>query len=185
MIFWYTYRRKLLQYSINFCIPWQGYETYWSHLHFLYRSLIYLGQGLSLSSCDIRVWGFIFGNIDWISITKSFSKTLVHEWKFEINGGTKDKQVPYKLQAYLVYYHLFYLFIFNHRSDMPSQTIDFTSFTWMLSICFILCWLQELLDLGEAVGIQSRGLSDELISLLPTSKYKCGSFFSRKKSGER
>ncbi|PQP95613.1 E3 ubiquitin ligase BIG BROTHER isoform X1 [Prunus yedoensis var. nudiflora] len=44
---------------------------------------------------------------------------------------------------------------------------------------------EELLDLGEAVGTQSRGLSDELISLLPTSKYKCGSFFSRKKSGER
>ncbi|XP_061997920.1 E3 ubiquitin-protein ligase BIG BROTHER [Rosa rugosa] len=44
---------------------------------------------------------------------------------------------------------------------------------------------EELLDLGEAVGTQSRGLSDELISLLPTTKYKCGSFFSRKKSGER
>ncbi|KAL6129910.1 hypothetical protein ACLB2K_068292 [Fragaria x ananassa] len=44
---------------------------------------------------------------------------------------------------------------------------------------------EELLDLGEAVGTQSRGLSDELISMLPTTKYKCGSFFSRKKSGER
>ncbi|KAG8646316.1 E3 ubiquitin-protein ligase BIG BROTHER isoform X2 [Manihot esculenta] len=44
---------------------------------------------------------------------------------------------------------------------------------------------EELLDLGEAVGTQSRGLSQELISLLPTSKCKFGSFFSRKKSGER
>ncbi|XP_068328522.1 E3 ubiquitin-protein ligase BIG BROTHER-like [Pyrus communis] len=44
---------------------------------------------------------------------------------------------------------------------------------------------EELLDLGEAVGTQSRGLSDELISLLPSSKYKCGNFFLRKKSGER
>ncbi|XP_039114431.1 E3 ubiquitin-protein ligase BIG BROTHER [Dioscorea cayenensis subsp. rotundata] len=44
---------------------------------------------------------------------------------------------------------------------------------------------EELLDLGEAVGTQSRGLSQEHISLLPVSKYKCG-FFSRKKSrGER
>ncbi|KAB1227678.1 E3 ubiquitin ligase BIG BROTHER [Morella rubra] len=40
---------------------------------------------------------------------------------------------------------------------------------------------EELLDLGEAVGTQSRGLSQEQISLLPVSKYKC-SFFSRKKS---
>ncbi|KAK9273423.1 hypothetical protein L1049_018233 [Liquidambar formosana] len=42
---------------------------------------------------------------------------------------------------------------------------------------------EELLELGEAVGTQSRGLSQDLISLLPISKYKCG-FFSRKKSRE-
>ncbi|KAJ7980769.1 E3 ubiquitin ligase BIG BROTHER-like [Quillaja saponaria] len=40
---------------------------------------------------------------------------------------------------------------------------------------------EELLELGEAVGTHSRGLSQEMISLLPISKYKCG-FFSRKKS---
>ncbi|XP_072981365.1 E3 ubiquitin-protein ligase BIG BROTHER isoform X1 [Typha angustifolia] len=40
---------------------------------------------------------------------------------------------------------------------------------------------EELLDLGEAVGTQSRGLSQECISLLPVSKYKCR-LFSRKKS---
>ncbi|XVF33738.1 hypothetical protein REPUB_Repub17cG0194400 [Reevesia pubescens] len=44
---------------------------------------------------------------------------------------------------------------------------------------------QELLDLGEAIGSQSRGLPQELIDLLPTSKCKFGSFFSRKKSRER
>lgn len=38
----------------------------------------------------------------------------------------------------------------------------------------IIFGLQELLDLGEAVGTESRGLSVELISLLPTSKYKSG-----------
>lgn len=42
-------------------------------------------------------------------------------------------------------------------------------------------YVQELLELGEAVGTQSRGLSQELIALLPVSKHKC-SFFSRKKS---
>ncbi|KAG8472513.1 hypothetical protein CXB51_035375 [Gossypium anomalum] len=35
--------------------------------------------------------------------------------------------------------------------------------------------------LGESVGTQSRGLTQELISLLPVSKYNC-SLFSRKKS---
>jgi len=40
---------------------------------------------------------------------------------------------------------------------------------------------EELLDLGEAVGTQSRGLSQEHISLLPVTKYKCG-FFSRKRT---
>lgn len=44
---------------------------------------------------------------------------------------------------------------------------------------------EELLELGEAVGTQSRGLSTELIKSLPTSRYKAGSFFSRKKSKER
>lgn len=46
-------------------------------------------------------------------------------------------------------------------------------------------YLQELLDLGEAVGTQNRGLSQERISSLPISKYKWN-FFSRKKTrGER
>ncbi|XP_057248724.1 E3 ubiquitin-protein ligase BIG BROTHER isoform X2 [Beta vulgaris subsp. vulgaris] len=44
---------------------------------------------------------------------------------------------------------------------------------------------EELLDLGEAVGTQSRGLSQELIKSLPTSRYKAGGFFSRKKSRDR
>lgn len=35
--------------------------------------------------------------------------------------------------------------------------------------------------MGEAVGTQNRGLSQEHISLLPVTKYKCG-FFSRKKT---
>ncbi|CAA3031446.1 E3 ubiquitin ligase BIG BROTHER-like [Olea europaea subsp. europaea] len=39
---------------------------------------------------------------------------------------------------------------------------------------------EELLELGEAVGNQCRGLSQELIVLLPISKFKCG-LFSRKR----
>ncbi|XP_038698418.1 E3 ubiquitin-protein ligase BIG BROTHER-like [Tripterygium wilfordii] len=44
---------------------------------------------------------------------------------------------------------------------------------------------EELLDLGEAVGTQSRGLSQELISLLPASKYKWQFFFRKKSRSER
>ncbi|GMH11488.1 hypothetical protein Nepgr_013329 [Nepenthes gracilis] len=40
---------------------------------------------------------------------------------------------------------------------------------------------EELLELGDAVGTQSRGLSQELISMLPVSNFKCH-FFLRKKS---
>ncbi|XP_051136477.1 E3 ubiquitin-protein ligase BIG BROTHER [Andrographis paniculata] len=44
---------------------------------------------------------------------------------------------------------------------------------------------EELLDLGEAVGTESRGLSQELINLLPTSKHKSGGIFSRRKYEDR
>ncbi|XP_043725487.1 E3 ubiquitin-protein ligase BIG BROTHER-like isoform X2 [Telopea speciosissima] len=39
---------------------------------------------------------------------------------------------------------------------------------------------EELQSLGDAIGTESRGLSEELISYLPTSKYKTGGFFSKK-----
>ncbi|KAJ8751212.1 hypothetical protein K2173_016393 [Erythroxylum novogranatense] len=44
---------------------------------------------------------------------------------------------------------------------------------------------EELLELGETVGTQNRGLSLELIALLPTSKYKCSFFLRRKSRSER
>ncbi|CAN1354757.1 E3 ubiquitin-protein ligase BIG BROTHER [Linum perenne] len=45
--------------------------------------------------------------------------------------------------------------------------------------------IQELLELGEAVGSQSRGLPQEHISLLPVSRYKCCIFSRRKSRTER
>uniref|UniRef100_A0A2P2JLM5 E3 ubiquitin ligase BIG BROTHER isoform X2 n=1 Tax=Rhizophora mucronata TaxID=61149 RepID=A0A2P2JLM5_RHIMU len=69
----------------------------------------------------------------------------------------------------------------NHSSSSNHQVqgvwedeIDLNNMTY-----------EQLLELGETVGTQSRGLSQELISLLPTSKCKFGSFFLRKKHGER
>ncbi|XP_058104792.1 E3 ubiquitin ligase BIG BROTHER-related-like [Magnolia sinica] len=42
---------------------------------------------------------------------------------------------------------------------------------------------EELQSLGETIGTQSRGLSDEIISYLPSFKYKTG-FFSKKDKHE-
>ncbi|KAI8571685.1 hypothetical protein RHMOL_Rhmol01G0138500 [Rhododendron molle] len=67
----------------------------------------------------------------------------------------------------------------NHEMAASSQEI------WQDNVDPDNMTYEELLDLGEAVGTESRGLSEELISMLPTSKYKSGGFFSRKKSGER
>ncbi|XP_022148861.1 E3 ubiquitin ligase BIG BROTHER-like isoform X2 [Momordica charantia] len=44
---------------------------------------------------------------------------------------------------------------------------------------------EELLDLGETVGTHNRGLPQELIALLPVSKYKCGFFLMKKSRNER
>lgn len=44
---------------------------------------------------------------------------------------------------------------------------------------------EELLELGEAVGTQSRGLSQEQISRLPVSKFKCCFLFRRRSQSER
>lgn len=43
---------------------------------------------------------------------------------------------------------------------------------------------EELQSLGEAIGTESRGLSDDLISYLPTSTYKIGLFSRREKNEE-
>ncbi|XP_019453969.1 PREDICTED: E3 ubiquitin ligase BIG BROTHER [Lupinus angustifolius] len=66
----------------------------------------------------------------------------------------------------------------NHESN-NSQVI------WQDNIDPDNMTYEELLDLGEAIGTESRGLSQELIDMLPTSKYKFGSLFKRKSSGKR
>ncbi|KAK7283881.1 hypothetical protein RIF29_13629 [Crotalaria pallida] len=66
----------------------------------------------------------------------------------------------------------------NHESN-SSQVI------WQDNIDPDNMTYEELLDLGEAIGTESRGLSQELIDTLPTSKYKFSSLFKRKKSVKR
>ncbi|KAK9283048.1 hypothetical protein L1049_011276 [Liquidambar formosana] len=67
----------------------------------------------------------------------------------------------------------------SHHNASSSQVV------WQDNIDPDSMTYEELLDLGEAVGTQSRGLSQELIGLLPTSRYKARGFFLRKKSRER
>ncbi|KAG9448432.1 hypothetical protein H6P81_008397 [Aristolochia fimbriata] len=62
----------------------------------------------------------------------------------------------------------------NHHSTSSSQIL------WQDNIDPDNMTYEELVDLGEAVGTHNRGLSQDRISSLPVSKYKC-SFFSRKK----
>ncbi|XP_066357236.1 E3 ubiquitin-protein ligase BIG BROTHER-like [Miscanthus floridulus] len=62
-----------------------------------------------------------------------------------------------------------------HQSPGSSQVV------WQDNIDPDNMTYEELLDLGEVVGTQSRGISQERISSLPVTKYKCG-FFSRKKT---
>ncbi|XP_073024904.1 E3 ubiquitin-protein ligase BIG BROTHER [Primulina eburnea] len=67
----------------------------------------------------------------------------------------------------------------NNQDDPDTQVV------WQDNIDPDNMTYEELLDLGEAVGTQSRGLSQDVIDLLPTSKHKSGGIFSRRKSGDR
>ncbi|CAD5326653.1 unnamed protein product [Arabidopsis thaliana] len=71
----------------------------------------------------------------------------------------------------------------EHDPDSPQVSwqddIDPDTMTYEVRFSFL------VVELGEAVGTESRGLSQELIETLPTKKYKFGSIFSRKRAGER
>ncbi|KAH6824602.1 RING/U-box superfamily protein [Perilla frutescens var. hirtella] len=69
--------------------------------------------------------------------------------------------------------------------EPDDQDADNAEVSWQDDIDPDTMTYEELLDLGEAVGTQSKGLSQELINLLPTSKHKSGGIFSRKKSVDR
>ncbi|KAG0455592.1 hypothetical protein HPP92_024884 [Vanilla planifolia] len=70
--------------------------------------------------------------------------------------------------------------IIEERNRENSYTSIIQQYVWQDNIDPDNMTYEELLDLGESVGTQSRGLSQECISSLPVTKYKC-SFFSRKK----
>ncbi|XLR55822.1 hypothetical protein S83_006494, partial [Arachis hypogaea] len=83
------------------------------------------------------------------------------EWGEGVNNTTRDNSIECPRR--------------HHSNSNDYQVV------WQDSIDPDNMTYEELLELGEAVGTQSRGLTQEQISMLPVSKYKCG-FFSRKKS---
>lgn len=83
------------------------------------------------------------------------------EWGESVNTATQDNFIECPRR--------------HHSNSNDYQVI------WQDSIDPDNMTYEELLELGEAVGTQSRGLTPEQISSLPVSKYKCG-FFLRKKS---
>ncbi|GMH30649.1 hypothetical protein Nepgr_032492 [Nepenthes gracilis] len=70
-------------------------------------------------------------------------------------------------------------YVVNHGTTIDPEVV------WQGNIDPDNMTYEELLDLSEAVGTQNRGLSQELIKLLPTSRYKARGFFSRGKIKER
>ncbi|RRT53936.1 hypothetical protein BHE74_00031656 [Ensete ventricosum] len=85
----------------------------------------------------------------------------------------KCNRMPVVLRSSIVYLRSLILpftwiqVIWQDNVDPDNMTYEF--------------YIQELLELGETVGTQSRGLTQECIASLPVTKYKC-SFFSIKKS---
>ncbi|RYR23010.1 hypothetical protein Ahy_B03g068285 [Arachis hypogaea] len=96
------------------------------------------------------------------STTVNEHTAAVHtEWGEGVNNTTRDNSIECPRR--------------HHSNSNDYQVV------WQDSIDPDNMTYEELLELGEAVGTQSRGLTQEQISMLPVSKYKCG-FFSRKKS---
>ena len=68
---------------------------------------------------------------------------------------------------------------YRHYRDMCCRVLKKWDF---LFIYFI--WFQELQQLGEAIGTESKGLPESVIALLPTSTYKIGIFSRKEKHDE-
>ncbi|XP_042505628.1 E3 ubiquitin ligase BIG BROTHER-related-like [Macadamia integrifolia] len=80
-------------------------------------------------------------------------------------------------------------------TEAVNREVTSTSTSTQVYIIVFLSWGQDNIDpdnmtyeelqsLGDAIGTESRGLSEELISYLQTSKYKTGGFFSKKDKKE-
>ncbi|CAI9290120.1 unnamed protein product [Lactuca saligna] len=73
----------------------------------------------------------------------------------------------------------------NHNHNPNHNHGDQHQVVWEDNVDLDNMTYEELLELGEVVGSQSRGLSQEAISLLHVSKFKCGFFWRKKSKSER
>ncbi|KAF8009190.1 hypothetical protein BT93_J0239 [Corymbia citriodora subsp. variegata] len=94
------------------------------------------------------------------SMTNEQTTAVSSGWEGNANGGSRDRSAACPRR---------------HHSSQDYQVV------WQDNIDPDNMTYEELLELGETVGTQSRGLSQEQISVLPISKYKRG-FFSRRRS---
>lgn len=89
--------------------------------------------------------------------------------------GIDPDNMTYEARLFCPLPSFFYLLLYASISGM-SKKWDF------LLISFI--WFQELQQLGEAIGTESKGLPESVIALLPTSNYKIGIFSRKEKHDE-
>ncbi|KAI3407976.1 RING-type domain-containing protein [Psidium guajava] len=94
------------------------------------------------------------------SMTNEQTTAVGSEWEGNANSGSRDHSAACPRR---------------HHNSQDYQVV------WQDNIDPDSMTYEELLELGETVGTQNRGLSQEHISLLPISKYKRG-FFSRRRS---
>ncbi|XP_019454117.1 PREDICTED: E3 ubiquitin ligase BIG BROTHER-like [Lupinus angustifolius] len=116
------------------------------------------GDDLSHHQSPVDDYRRPLGNSPVVSEQTTTAST---EWGESVNTDTRDNSIECPRR--------------HHSNSNDYQVI------WQDSIDPDDMTYEELLELSEAVGTQSRGLTQEQISLLPVSKYKCG-FFLRKKS---
>ncbi|KAG1354595.1 E3 ubiquitin ligase BIG BROTHER-related [Cocos nucifera] len=97
---------------------------------------------------------------------------------FELNSANLPVQVicivvHYSLKMHHFIYRKLKLFMTGYAQVVQEDGVDPDNMTY-----------EELQRLGEAIGTEGRGLSDEVISFLPTSTYKIGLFSKKEKHEE-
>ncbi|KAF8403832.1 hypothetical protein HHK36_011938 [Tetracentron sinense] len=181
--YWSMYRSLY-----KFGLPGPGNTAYYGHS---YDYELMFGYDTDISSepgYEMLCWHSLWGTLQCTTfdrpmlaflpscISKGVCSSLFTIEEFSQENLEDSSTVNYKdpIPTYMKFRG-----IRGHHNASNSQVI------WQDNIDPDNMSYEELLDLGEAVGTQSRGLSQELISSLPISKYRPG-FFSRKKlQGER
>ncbi|EOY32618.1 RING/U-box superfamily protein isoform 3 [Theobroma cacao] len=135
----------------------------YQHVNFIFDGASHVQESVypSMTSSFYKFGLSDSGNISYYDHGHNYETAAMNmEWEGNVNTMSRENPVDCPRRQHN---GLDYQVVWQDSVDPDNMTYE------------------ELLELGETVGTQSRGLSQELISLLPVSKYKC-SLFSRKKS---